>query len=85
MPENRVLGTPAIHAATFKKLLNETERVLLEVVNRERAVIDLINIKPGEWNFKEFVAEVENQGKLTRAHKVKITKDDLTRMALIAG
>ena len=48
-------------------------------------MIKLINIKRGDRNFTEFVADVEDQAKLTRADKVKIIEDNLTRMAFIAG
>ena len=33
----------------------------------------------------EFLAKVEDQAKLTRENKQRITKDDLIRMSLIAG
>ena len=85
VPANVVLGTDATDAHTFNELIAETERVLLEIVNRDRAVIDLLAINQGDRSVMEFLAEVEDQVKLTRADSERITEEGLTRMALISG
>ena len=85
VPANDELGREAQEAHTYKELITETERVLLEIINRDRAVIDLLKITQGNRTVMEFLAEIEDQVKLTRADKQRITEDDLVRMALIAG
>jgi hypothetical protein len=82
---NEALGIVAQEAQTFNEIVTETERVLLAIVNRDRAVIDLLNISQGDKTVMEFLAEVEDQVKLCRANVKRITEDDLARMALIAG
>ena len=48
-------------------------------------VIDLLQIKKCINSVIEFLAEVEDQVKLTRVDVEQITENHLTRMALIAG
>ena len=51
----------------------------------DRAIIDLLKIKQGNKSVMESLAKVEDQVKLTRADVKQITKNNLTRMALITG
>ena len=48
---------------------------LLEIVNRDRVVIDLLKIKQGNKSNIDFFAEVEDQVKLTRANMEQITEN----------
>ena len=85
MPKYQVLGTAAQEVHAFIKIMEETKRVLLEINNRDRAVIDLLRITQGNRTVMDFLGKVEGQVQLTRADRKRITKDDLNRMALIAG
>ena len=55
------------------------------MINRDRAVIDVINHDQGDQYFTEFLAKIEYRVKLTRANVTKITEDNLTRMAVIVS
>ena len=55
------------------------------MVNRDRAVIDLLKMSQGDKMATEFVAAAEDQARLCRADSVPIKEEDLTRMALIGG
>ena len=84
MPKYQVLGTAAQEVHAFIKIMEETKRVLLEINNRDRAVIDLLRITQGNRTVMDFLGKVEGQVQLTRADRKRITKDDLNWMALIA-
>ena len=47
--------------------IDQTGTTLLEIVNRDRVVIDHIKIKLGDKSVIAFFAEVKDQVKLTRA------------------
>ena len=85
VPANEERGIAALEAHNFSELVTETERVLLEIVDRDRAVIDMLQMKQGDLTVMEFLAKVEDQSKLTRADSEPITEEGLTRMTLIAG
>jgi hypothetical protein len=82
---NEQLNVEAQAAHTYNELVLETEKVLLAIINRDRAVIDLLKIDQGNKTLMEFLAEVEDQAKLCRANEKRITEDDLVRMSLIRG
>ena len=84
VPANVVLGTDAIDAHTFNELIAETERVLLEIVNRDRAVIDLFRMEQGSRSFMDYLSEVEDQSLLCTTRE-PLTNDDLKRISLLAG
>ena len=65
----------AAMAHTFQELIDQTRTTLLEIVNRDRVVIDRIKIKLGDKSVIEFFAEVEDQVKLTRANMEQITEN----------
>ena len=56
--------------------------VLLEYINRLRVVLKLLGMKQGFHLAQEYIAEVKDQARLTRANKVHITERYLTRMTL---
>ena len=62
-----------------------TEKALLSIINRDRAVIDLLAIRQGDKSVMELLAEAEDQVKLCRANDPIITEDDLLRMCLIVA
>ena len=45
----------------------ESNRILLSVISRDRAVIDLLRMAQEDKNAMEFVGEVEDQVRLCRA------------------
>jgi hypothetical protein len=85
IPANEEQGIAAQEAHTYDEIITETEKVLLQLVSRDRAVIDLLKMTQGDRNVMEFLAEVEDQAKLCRANEKRIHEDDLIRMALLAG
>ena len=79
------LGIVAAAAHTYDEIIATSKEVLLAIINRDRAVIDLLRINQGDKNIMEFLAEIEDQARLCRANERRITEDDLVRMALVAG
>jgi hypothetical protein len=82
---NEEQNIAAQNAHTYDEIVTETEKGLLQLVSRDRAVIDLLKMTQGDKNVMEFLAEVEDQAKLCRANEKRIHEDDLIRMALLAG
>ena len=67
------------------KRMEETKKVILKLVSRDRAIIDLLRMEQDNRTFMEFLAEVEDQEYLCRTDELRLTGDDLKRMSLIAG
>ena len=72
-------------AHTYEELTNLSKKELLSMVNRDRAVIDLLRMSQGDRGAMEFVGAVEDQARLCRADTEPIKETDLARMALIGG
>ena len=85
VPANQVQGQEAVAAHTFNEIVALTEKSLLSIINRDRAVIDLLAIRQGDKSVMELLAEAEDQVKLCRANDPVITEDDLLRMCLIVA
>ena len=83
--EDGATGRAAQAAHTYEELIALSKGEMLSMVNRDRAVIDLLRMSQGDKNAMEFVAAVEDQARLCRADTVPIKETDLTRMALIGG
>jgi hypothetical protein len=82
---NPALNIVAEAAHTYIQIIEESKKVLLAIINRDRAVIDLLRISQGDRSVMEFLAEIEDQARLCRANERRIMEDDLVRMALVAG
>ena len=78
-------GIQAQQAYTYEELMAESNWVLLAVISRDSAVIDLLRMSQVDKHAMEFVGEVENQARLCRADTEPITESDLKRMVLIGG
>ena len=78
-------GRVAQAAHTYGELTNLSKKELLSMVNRDRAVIDLLRMSQGDMGAMEFVGAVEDQARLCRADTEPIKETDLARMALIGG
>ena len=78
-------GRVAQAAHTYEELTNLSKKELLSMVNRDRAVIDLLRMSQGDMGAMEFVGAVEDQARLCRADTEPIKETDLARMALIGG
>jgi hypothetical protein len=78
-------GIVAEAAHSYEQIVDESKKTLLKIINRDRAIIDMMRMTQGDKTFNEFLAEVEDQEHLCRADEQRITSDDLKRMALIAG
>ena len=85
IPANADLGIDAANAHTYAELVDVSKKALLKLVNRDRAIIDLLRVEQKDRSFMDFLADVEDQERLCRADEQRITSDDLKRMALIAG
>ena len=72
-------------AHTYNEMVEETKKILLKLVSRDRAIIDLLRMEQGSRSFMEFLSEVEDQEHLCRTEEKRITSDDLKRISLIAG
>ena len=59
--------------------------MLLEYINRSRAVIKLLGMKQGFQWAQDYITEVKDQAILARANTVRITEGVFTRIALIRG
>ena len=70
---------------TYKEVIQTWKDTLLVVINRDRAVIDLLKIEQNERSLTDFLTEVVDPAELCQANENQITEDDLVRMALIAG
>ena len=75
----------AQEAHTYVEMVEETKKILLKLVSRDRAIIDLLRMEQGSRSFMEFLSEVEDQEHLCRTEEKHITLDDLKRISLIAG
>ena len=82
---NAEAGIEAQEAHTYKEMVEETNKTLLKLVSRDRAIIDLLRMEQGNRSFMEFLSEVEDQEHLCRTEEKRITSDDLKRISLIAG
>ena len=83
--EDATAGIAAQVAHTYEEIITESKKELLAMVNRDRAVIDLLRMSQGDKTAMEYVAAAEDQARLCRADSVPIKEEDLTRMALIGG
>ena len=85
IPANQAQGQEALAAHLFNAIVALTEKSLLSIINRDRAVIDLLAIRQGDKSVMELLAEAEDQVKLCRANDPVITEDDLLRICLIVA
>ena len=79
------VGIVAQAAHSYDEIIKESKKELLAMVNRDRAVIDLLRMSQGDKTAMEYVTAAEDQARLCRADSVPIKEEDLTRMALIGG
>ena len=85
IPADPVTGAAAQAVHTYEEVLTETKEVILRLVSRDRAVIDLLRMEQGNRSFMEYLSEVEDQEYLCRTDELRLTGDDLKRISLIAG
>ena len=78
-------GIEAVAANTYKQIIENSKSELLALINRERAVIDLLRMSQGDRSAMEFVGVTEDQARLCRGDVEPIKEEDLIRMALIGG
>ena len=67
------------------QIKDESKKSLLKMVNRDRAIIDLLRLEQGTRNFTDFLSEVEDQEHLCRTEEMPLNSHDMQRMSLIAG
>ena len=74
--------TQAMHM--YKGVNRESRNTLFKLVNRDRAIMDIIKLKQTDRGFMEFLSEVEDQEKLCCMEEGLIV-EDLKRMSLLGG
>ena len=65
-------GVAGQDAHNYDEIVEESKKELLAMVNRDRAVIDLLRMSQGDKMAMEFVAAAEDQALLCRADSVPI-------------
>ena len=83
--EDATAGQAAQTAHTYEEMITSSKKELLALVNRDRAVIDLLRMSQIDNTAMEYVAAAEDQARLCRAESETIMEENLTRMALIGG
>ena len=63
-------GVAGRDAHSYDEIVEESKKELLAMVNRDRAVIDLLRMSQGDKMAMEFVAAAEDQARLCRADSV---------------
>ena len=71
-------------AHTYEQVNRESKNALLKLVNRDRAIMDIMKLEQRDRGFMEFLAEVEDQEKLCRMEE-GLTGEDLKRMSILGG
>ena len=71
-------------AHTYEEVVEKTSKALLQLVNKNRAIINLLRMEQATRGFMEFLSDVEEQEYLTRQGNA-ITGDNLKRMGILAG
>ena len=77
-------GANRVEADTYDQVVKNTTATLLKLVNRDRAIIELLRMEQGNRTFNEFLADIEDQ--THRCHSwEKLTPEDMKRISLLSG
>ena len=77
-------GPDRVEADTYNLVVKNTTATLLKVVNRDRAIIDLLQMEQGSRTFNEFLADIEDQTHLCHSWE-KLMPEDMKRISLLGG
>ena len=77
-------GANRMEADTYDPVVKNTMATLLKLVNRDRAIIELLRMEQGNRTFNEFLADIEDQNHLCYSWE-KLTPEDMKRISLLGG
>ena len=68
-------GEVAVAAHIYEHVVDNTKQNLLKRVSKDKAIIDLLRLKQGNWGFMNFLADVEDQTHLYHTWATLTGKD----------
>ena len=77
-------GDHRVEADTYDQVVKNTTDTLFKLVNRDRAIIELLRMEQGNRTFNEFLADIEDQTHLCYSWE-KLTPEDMKRISLLGG
>ena len=77
-------GATRVEADTYDLVVKNITATLLNLVNRDRAIIELLRMEQGNRTFNEFLADIEDQTHLCHSWE-KLTPEDMKRISLLGG
>ena len=76
---------PAQEAHTYQDMLRDTRQEILKHVNRDRSLIDLLNMRQTSESWMAFIHDLEEAADLCQLETRPFTRDDAIRVAALAG
>ena len=76
---------PAQEAHTYQDMLRDTRQEILKHVNRDRSLIDLLNMRQTSESWMAFIHDLEEAADLCQLETKPFTRDDAIRVAALAG
>ena len=73
-----------VEADTYDQVVKNTTETLFKLVNRDRAITELLRMEQGNKTFNEFLADIEDQTNLCHSWE-KLTPEDMKRISLLGG
>ena len=82
--EAKVEEGARVEAHTYEQVVEDTKQTLLQLVSKNRAIIDMLGLEQGNRGLMEYLAEVEDQDHLCHNWE-SLTGDDMKRMSILGG
>ena len=73
-----------VAAHTYEQVVENTKQTFLKLVSKDRAIINLLRLEPGNKSFMDFLADVEDQTHLCPNWE-SLTGEDMKRISLLGG
>ena len=77
--EAKVEEGARVEAHTYEHVVEDTKQILLKLVNKDQAIINLLRLEQGSRSFMDYLAEVENQTHLCHNWE-SLTGEDMKRI-----
>ena len=77
-------GAERLEADTYAQVVENTNKTLLKLVSRDRAIINLLRMEQGNRTFNDFLADIEDQTHLCHSWD-QLTPEDMKRISLLGG
>ena len=77
-------GDQRVEADTCGQVVKNTTDTLFKLVNRDRAIMELLRMGQGSKTFNELLADIEDQTNLCHTWE-KLTPEDMKRISLLGG